>query len=275
MVPAGSNTSYALGYSEAEHNRLIRQAALLAPLTERFFRDAGVAAGHRVLELGSGMGDVAMLVARIVGPSGQVLGIERDPDSIKIAEARATEAGLRNVSFSQSDITQLQSEKQFDAAVGRFILQFLPDPVSVVRTLAASLRAGGIVAFHEPQWQPYLDLLRSLPLSHACAVAVRDTMQKSSVRTDAGLSLHDVFQQAGLPAPDMRMEMPLGAQPGFTTWICDLLFSLLPRARQHGISLDALGNLETLSARVHAEVTTANIVVPMIAMVAAWSQVPA
>jgi protein-L-isoaspartate O-methyltransferase len=275
MDPADSNTSYALGYTEAEHGRLIRQAALLGPVTERFFRDAGVGTGHSVLELGSGMGDVAMLVARLVGPSGQVLGIERDADSIKIAQARVADAGFRNVSFSQKDITQLQSEKQFDAAVGRFILQFVPDPVSVVRTLAASLRPGGIVAFHEPQWQPYQDLLRQLPLIRACALTVRNTMQSSGVRTDSGLSLHNVFQQAGLPAPHMRIEMILGAQPGFTIWICDLLFSLLPKARQHGISLDALGNLETLTERVHAEVTAANAVVPIIALVAAWSTVPA
>jgi len=73
----------------------------------------------------------------------------------------------------------------------------------------------------------------------------------------------------------MRIEMILGAQPGFTTWICDLLFSLLPKARQHGISLAALGNLETLSERVHAEVIAANVATPMIALVAAWSTVPA
>jgi protein-L-isoaspartate O-methyltransferase len=270
-----SNSAYALGYTKAESDRLIRQAAKLAPLTERFFRDAGISAGHRVLELGSGMGDVAMLVAKIVGPSGSVIGVERDRNSIRLAQARAAEAGFSNISFSESDISQLHPEQKFDAAVGRFILQFIPDPVAVVRSLTASVRPGGVIAFHEGQWQPYLDLLRHLPLSHACALAVRDTMQSSHARTDQGLSLHNVFTQAGLSAPRMRMEMLLSAQPGFTTWVCDLLFSLLSRAREHGISLEALGNLETLSERVHAEVTAANVVVPMIAMVAAWSQVPA
>jgi SAM-dependent methyltransferase len=274
MTPQNPQTPYALGYSETESKRLIRQATQLAPLTDRFFRDAGIASGQRVLELGSGMGDVAMLVARIVGPSGSVLGIERDTDSIRFAQTRVTDAGLGNISFSQADISQLYSERQFDAAVGRFILQFLPDSVGVLRSLASIVRPGGIIAFHEPQWQPYQDLLRSLPLSHACAVAVRDTFKASGVRTDMGLSLYSRFREAGLPAPNMRIEMILGAAPGFTTWICELLNSLLPKARQHGISLDALGDLETLSTRVHAEVTAANVVVPWIALVAAWSVVP-
>lgn len=275
MTSANSGSAYALGYSHAESERLIRQATQLAPLTERFFRDAGIAAGQRVLELGSGMGDVAMLVARLVGPSGSVLGIERDADSVKFAKARVAEAGLKNVLFSETEILQLHAEKQFDAAVGRFILQFLPDPASVLRSLSGAVRPGGIVAFHEPQWQPYIDLLVDLPLSQACAVAVRDTMHASGVRTDGGLSLYRVFQEAGLPAPHMRIEMILGSQPGFTTWICDLLDSLLPMARQHRIPLDALGELETLSSRVHAEVLAANVAVPWIALVAAWSRVPA
>jgi ubiquinone/menaquinone biosynthesis C-methylase UbiE len=274
MTSANSGSAYALGYSHAESERLIRQAAQLAPLTERFFCDAGIASGQRVLELGSGMGDVAMLVARLVGPSGSVLGIERDPDSIKFAQARVAEAGLTNISFSQKDISQLHAEKQFDAAVGRFILQFLPDPVSVLRSLSAAVRPGGIIAFHEPQWQPYIDLLADLPLSRACAIAVRDTMHASGVRTDSGLSLYRVFQEAGLSAPNMRIEMILGSQPGFTTWVCDLLSSLLPKARHHGIPLEALGELETLPSRVHAEVSAANVAVPWIALVAAWSIVP-
>jgi 2-polyprenyl-3-methyl-5-hydroxy-6-metoxy-1,4-benzoquinol methylase len=274
MSSPNSGSAYALGYTKAESERLIRQATQLAPLTERFFRDAGIASGQRVLELGSGMGDVAMLVARLVGPSGSVLGIERDADSIRFAQTRIAEAGLRNVSFSQNEISQLHAEKQFDAAVGRFILQFLPDPVSVLRSLSAAVRPGGVIAFHEPQWQPYIDLLANLPLSRACAIAVRDTMHASGVRTDSGLSLHHVFLEAGLPAPNMRIEMILGSQPGFTTWVCDLLASLLPKARQYKIPLNALGDFETLSTRVHAEVAAANVVVPWIALVAAWSVAP-
>ena len=275
MTSPDSRPAYALGYSKAESDRLMRQAKQLAPLTESFFRDAGIALGSHVLELGSGMGDVAMLVSRLVGPSGSVLGIERDPDSIRFAQARVAEAGLKNVSFSQDDVSHLCAGKQFDAAVGRFILQFLPDPVSVLHSLCAAVKPGGVIAFHEPQWQPYIDLLADLPLSRACAIAVRDTMHASSVRIDGGLFLHHVFQEAGLPAPNMRIEMILGSQPGFTTWICDLLSSLLPKARQHHISLEALGELETLSSRVHAEVTAANVAVPWIALVAAWSIVPA
>src|ERR1700730_1644395 len=92
---------YALGSADAEHNRLVRQAEWLAPLTDQFFRDAGIGPGNRVLDLGSGVGDVALIASRLVGPSGEVVGIERDARSIARAAARMAEAGLHNVSFTQ------------------------------------------------------------------------------------------------------------------------------------------------------------------------------
>jgi len=122
MVESGADmmmnnpaSPYALGSTDAEHERLIRQAARLAPLTERLFREAGIGAGQRVLDLGSGVGDVAMLAARLVGHSGEVVGIERDQRSLDRARARVAEAGLHNVSFIQSDVSQITASKPFDS----------------------------------------------------------------------------------------------------------------------------------------------------------------
>src|SRR6266481_4888988 len=103
MITNGSASPYALGSTDAEHERLIRQAAGLAPLTERLFREAGIGPGQRVLDIGSGVGDVAVLAARLVGPSGEVMGVERDSRSIARARARVAKAGVHNVSFIQSD----------------------------------------------------------------------------------------------------------------------------------------------------------------------------
>src|SRR5436190_22328069 len=105
MTASSPTSDYALGSTDAEHERLIRQAARLAPCTERFFREAGIGAGQRVLDLGSGVGDVAMLVARLVAPSGEVVGIERDRRSLDRARVRVAEAGLQHVSFIQSDVS--------------------------------------------------------------------------------------------------------------------------------------------------------------------------
>jgi len=168
-------SGYALGSTDAEHERLIRQAKWLAAPTERFFREAGIGPGQRVLDLGSGVGDVALIAARLVDPSGEVVGIERDPRSIARAAARMAEAGLRNVSFTQSDAAQIPSDNPFDAAVGRYILMFLPDPVSVLRSLSYLVRPGGILAFQEPCWKTFLQQSARLPLWSSAASLLVET----------------------------------------------------------------------------------------------------
>ena len=90
MTASGSTSQYVLGSTDAEQERLIRQAARLDPYTERLFRDAGMGPSQRILDIGSGVGDVAMLAARLVGPSGAVVGVERDMRSIARARARVS-----------------------------------------------------------------------------------------------------------------------------------------------------------------------------------------
>jgi len=267
-------SDYALGYTKSEHDRLIRQATRIAPYTERLFREAGIGPGQRVLDLGSGVGDVSMLVARIVGPSGEVVGVERDAHSIARANARVAEAGLCNVSFTQADVNQIIIDKPFDAAVGRFILMFLPDPASVLRSLTRLIQPGGILAFQEPTWIPLLAFSARFPLWSKLLSAIHETFLCSGVNPEMGPALYRMFQEVGLPAPAMHMETPLGSDANFTDLLCDLMSSMRPLAQQHRVSLDALGNLDTLSDRIQAEVTASNTVVSFVPMVGVWSRKP-
>ena len=275
LTITNSNGDYALGYTNFEHERLIRQAARIAPYTERLFREAGIGPGQRVLDLGSGVGDVSMLLARIVGPSGAVVGIDRDSYSIERANARVAESGLRNISFIQADVNQIGSDQPFDAAVGRFILMFLPDPASVLRSLTQLVRAGGIIAFQECTWVPFLAFDARFPLLSKLLSAIHETFLRAGVNPEMGIALYQIFQQAGLPAPDMHMETLLGSDANLTSLISDLLSSMRPLIQQHKVSLEALGNLDTLSERIQAEVVASNTVVSFVPLVGAWARKPA
>ena len=70
---------YILGHSAQELARLNAQARLVEPITRRFFQEAGIGAGMRVLDVGSGAGDVALLAAELVGSSGTVVGVDPLP----------------------------------------------------------------------------------------------------------------------------------------------------------------------------------------------------
>ena len=73
---------YPLGYSETEFKRLERQGAFLRDLTEDVLRSAGLALGMHVLDVGCGVGDVSLLAATLVGPTGAV-------PSVNVARRRA------------------------------------------------------------------------------------------------------------------------------------------------------------------------------------------
>src|SRR5215217_596259 len=141
--------SYAMGRSEAETERLICQSGFYAPFTLRLFERAGLGPGMRVLDVGTGAGDVALIAAEMVGASGGVVGVDRNPEVLKTARARALTAGLSNATFVEGDAGELGLEGDFDAAVGRLVLMHQPNPAKTLRSVAAMVRPGGIVAFQE------------------------------------------------------------------------------------------------------------------------------
>jgi SAM-dependent methyltransferase len=263
---------YALGNTPAEHERLAWQAARFDPYSERFFREAGISENQRVLDLGSGAGHVAMLIARIVGPSGAVVGVERDPGSIALAQARVAAAGLRNVAFTRSDVRDLTIGDPFDAAVGRFILMFLPDPVRVVRSLTDVVRPGGVIAFHEVSWAAFLRRSAATPLCGACARLIHDTFQLTGANTEMGPALGAVYRDAGLPKATMTSEMLLGNAADLSRWLVDLVQVLRPQIEHCGLTFDGIGPMETLFQRLLAELTASNDVVGGPDIVGAWSR---
>jgi ubiquinone/menaquinone biosynthesis C-methylase UbiE len=274
MTISTPDVPYLLGDTVTEHERLIRQAAIFDPFTERLFRDAGVGPGQHVLDIGSGVGDVAMLAARLVGPTGMVVGVERDAATLAKARERVAKAGLDNVTFIETDVAQVAGGEPSDAVVGRLILEFLPDPGAVVRSLSTLVRPGGIVAFQDACWGPLLQLTANLPLRAKCVALIHQTFQRSGANMDMELVLPRAFQEAELPAPSMRIEVPVGGSPDIAQWVYDLLSSLLPRMPEHDLTAAALGDLASLRSRLDAEMARTTAFGACIGLVGAWTRKP-
>jgi SAM-dependent methyltransferase len=135
---------YALGSDDLEIARLQSQANIIAEPTALLLRRAGIGPGMRVLDLGSGPGDVTFQVAQLVGPDGFVVGIDRDPAQLAAAERRLAASGLRNVAFRQGDVRTFTDGEAFDAAVCRLLLIHLPDAVDVLAHHIGNLRPAGL-----------------------------------------------------------------------------------------------------------------------------------
>ena len=147
--------------------------------------------------------------------------------------------------------------------------------MGVLRTLTRLVRPGGIVAFQEQSWTPFVHLSAHVPLWSAGVNLLHEISRRAGVNMEMGVALHRAFQEAGLPIPKKRLAMELGHDPDFTSWVSDVISTLAPQAAEMGISLSRLGPLDTLAERLQAEVAESNTVVPWLALVGAWCRLPA
>ena len=266
--------SYALGHSEQELERLSHQAQVFAPFTQQLFQQAGIGPGMRILDVGSGAGDVTFLAADIVGSSGEVVGADRAAAAVGWATARAQKQGIRNVRFLEGDPAVMEFTEQFDAVVGRLVLMYYADPVATIRKLARQVRTGGLIVFQEFD----IDHARSFPAAPTFDRAVgwmRRTLIATGARIQLGLELFPVFLAAGLPAPMLRMDVLIG---GGSEFPCDLLAgfiqSVLPVMEKLGITTREEVELPTLIQRMRNEVIARKGVVLSPAFIGAWSRKP-
>src|SRR5215813_6147996 len=142
-------TDYVLGHSDFEIERLQTQAAVLADITRRLISASNIQPGMRVLDIGCGAGDVSMLLAEAVGPSGLVVAIDREARAVETTRSRAEAAEHHNIEALVATDDDIPVARSFDAALGRYVLPHQRDPVGMIRRAASAVRPGGVVAFHE------------------------------------------------------------------------------------------------------------------------------
>lgn len=265
---------YPLGHTIGEFDRLAHQARLLERATERALRDAGIQSGQRVLDIGCGPGDVAMLLAAIVGEKGAVTGVERNAEAIARARERVRDAHLSNVEFIQGDVADFSVDEPFDAAVGRYILMFVADAAAVLSHVGECVHPGSPIVFMETSWNVFFALSPEVPLWRACQSLLHRILVRSGGDPEMGLHLCGLFQSAGLPAPQMNVTAVMATSDA-ARWMSDTLRSNLPQAQTLGISFAPLGDFETIYERLDAELRDAGVPAPIVPLVAAWSKKPA
>src|SRR6266852_2919404 len=118
--------------------------AQIAPLGERAMDRAGIAPGERVIDVGCGCGDTTIALARRVGPTGLVLGVDISAPMLERAAETARAAVAANVRFENADAqTHRLSPGAFDVVYSRFGVMFFADPVAAFVKLRAALTLGG------------------------------------------------------------------------------------------------------------------------------------
>ena len=148
----GPNAEQIKYWNEISGPRWVAQQELLdaqiAPLGRRAMDRAEIAPGQRVLDVGCGCGDTTIEIARRVGPSGMVTGVDITAVMLEHARSRVQDAQLTNVHFENADAQTCRlAPDDFDVVFSRFGVMFFADPVAAFTNLHSALRPGGRVAF--------------------------------------------------------------------------------------------------------------------------------
>jgi ubiquinone/menaquinone biosynthesis C-methylase UbiE len=115
----------------------------LALHSAKVFPSLAVRKGDRIVDAGCGFGETAILLARMVGPTGSVLGIDCCDGFLEFGRRDAKAAGIANVTFLDADVQTCRFEPIHDFCFSRFGTQFFENPVAGLRNMRASLKPGG------------------------------------------------------------------------------------------------------------------------------------
>jgi ubiquinone/menaquinone biosynthesis C-methylase UbiE len=233
----------------------------------------------RVLDVGSGGGDVAFLAAQIVGPEGEVIGTDRSSSALAWARQRASDLRFSNVRFLQGDPVEMSFNKPFDAVIGRSVLMYYPSPVEALRKLARHLRADGVIAFQEIDCggARAVPPLASYEKHNEWA---SKTLRLAGTHLNVGSKLYQAFLTAGLPAPSMQVDTPIiGAYDARAEEACqvlaDVLRSLLPLMEKFGVATAAEVDIDTFGQRLLNELQRGGGVMIWNSVIGAWARKPA
>jgi ubiquinone/menaquinone biosynthesis C-methylase UbiE len=250
-MTAKEHAPYVLGSEAAEVARLELQAQAIAQPTLALLRAAGIGEGMRVLDIGTGPGHVSLLLAGLVGPSGEVIAIDRDPRMLEHAETRRAAAGVTNVRYLEGDARTFRDAEPFDAIAERLVLFHLADAVDVVRHHLDALRPGGIFAAidfdvaaarTEPPTELVSTLMQwALAAFRAAGADPAIGTRLTQILAEAGLAEVGGFGIQGYLAPD---------DPAGPPTIAGVVRSLAHAMVAAGIATEAEIGLDTLEARV-------------------------
>ena len=161
------------GYVDPEYLQVVAQ--VVQQSKERSYTYMHVQPGQRLLDVGCGPATDTIPLAQLVGPAGQVVGVDHDPAMIAEANRRAELAGVSSsVEHKQADAASLPFEPgEFDASRSERLFQHLHNPAQALAEMARVVKSGGWVVVLDTDWgtisidAPEVDIERRLMRVHA------------------------------------------------------------------------------------------------------------
>ena len=137
--------------------------------SEAVFPTLPIRKGDRALDVGCGFGDTAIKLARLVGPKGEVVGVDCCDAFLEIAAREIHESGLPNIRLQRGDAEIALPHNAFDFVFARFGTMFFANPVAGLRNMRKALKPGGRmvhIVWRNRADNPWLSMARDVVLQY-------------------------------------------------------------------------------------------------------------
>ncbi|HTZ58376.1 MAG TPA: class I SAM-dependent methyltransferase [Acidobacteriaceae bacterium] len=202
-------SDYSLRGGVEGRERLRILGRVMRPTANALLQRAGLCGGKKCLDAGCGGGDLAFDMARIVGASGSVVGIDIDTKALDLARAEAADLGLANIEFRQADITESSFAPEFDLVHARFLLSHLPDPAEALLRLWGALRPGGVVVLEDTDFRGHFSY-PELPALDRFVELYGQLLRRRGADSNIGARLPSLVAGAGFENVQMNIVQPAG-----------------------------------------------------------------
>ncbi|HEY7277995.1 MAG TPA: methyltransferase domain-containing protein [Trebonia sp.] len=233
-------TTYSLGHTPREYERLRTQARIWESATTRVFDQVGVRRGGSCLDAGCGPGETMRLLAERVGPDGRVLGMDADTSIGILAVEMLHRTGNRQCAFHTHDLTAAEPVPgaPFDLVYARLLLFHVPERAAVLERLWDAVAPGGHLVIQDYDLRT-ASVLPDLASFAEVGRVIFGAFGAAGADISVGARLTRLFEEAGVGVPDGtdvtgRIE-PLGTG---SAMFANVYRSLLPVALAHGITTE-------------------------------------
>lgn len=218
-----------------------------------FFGSLGIAPGSRVLDVGCGNGDLSRFIARLTGPSGEVIAIDSNRSALNAACSISKDTDAAPIDYRAVDLSRdLPELGRFDVIVGRRILMYLPDTSATLSHLVGLAKPGAVLGFQE-------HARSNEPFGHAALPVHRqlydwtwDTVAAEGGDVTLGKNLAEKMRAQGLSIIQACSKDVL-IEPDQPTFLPTLMRVMLPRFVERGISTEDEVQVKTLAQRLESE----------------------
>lgn len=202
-----SGKRYVIRGGEEGRKRLRVLARVNRPFTIEFLNLVGIDDGMHCMDLGSGGGDVALELAKMVGQTGRIVGIDFDDAKIQIAKKEAFDTSFNNVAFRILDVLDWNEDSRYDRIYSRFLLTHLDTPKKIIQSMVNAVKPGGAILIEDIDFSGHFCYPECTAFDRYVEL-YQKVVSRKGADPDIGPKLPIFLKEAGLNQVNFRMIQP-------------------------------------------------------------------